>query len=78
MHSGLARFVKVFYILIRRLISERSRPSAGFDLSITTEFRFNAAAKTIKAVPRLNDALTAPDGKSAEERTRDYAAYANF
>lgn len=36
LHSGLARFVKVFYILIRRFISEKPRPSAGFDFSLTT------------------------------------------
>ena len=36
LHSGLARFAKVFYILIRRLFSEKPCPSAGFSLSITT------------------------------------------
>ena len=41
LHSGLTRFVKVFYILIRRLFSEKPRPSAGFDFPITTEFRLN-------------------------------------
>lgn len=51
LHPGLERFCKTFYILIRRLIPKRTRPTKGFIRITVSKFRNKAETESLLPYP---------------------------
>ena len=51
LHPGLERFYKTFYILIRRLIPKRTRPTKGFIRITVSKFRNKAKTESLLPYP---------------------------
>lgn len=69
MHSGLERFDKVFYILIRTLNFGCATVIGNLWRRQVRLMPPQRRGKIFTAVPRLNDAPSPPDGKSEAGRT---------
>ncbi len=69
LHSGLIRFIKVFYILIRQLILVVGLVNGDHKLPFDFNIRLCAQNQTHITVPCLIDALSFSDRREKEERS---------